>query len=155
MGEAPRTGPWEPLCAPLRGLGAGLPGRLATASDAPSDDGTRQFTAEMSGVPEEATKHRVRESVTTPTRDKTRRNRQCETRVISERDDGAFRRSFRLPPVTAAEAASARIMDGVFQVAPRRAENALRGQRIAVDRGQAIPDGDPRPVLPESGSCHP
>lgn len=40
MGEAPRTGPWQPFCAPLRGLGAGLTEWLATASDAPSDDGT-------------------------------------------------------------------------------------------------------------------
>ncbi len=40
MGEAPRTGPWLSLCAPLRGLGDGLPEWLATASDAPLDDGT-------------------------------------------------------------------------------------------------------------------
>jgi hypothetical protein len=40
MGGAPRTGPWQPFCAPLQGLGAALPGRLATASDAPFGDGT-------------------------------------------------------------------------------------------------------------------
>lgn len=106
----------------------------------------------MPGVPEEAIKHRGHESVTTPTRDKTRRNGQGETRVISERDDGASRRSFWLPPVTAAEAAIALMMNSDFQITPRRAENALRGQRIAVGRGQASPDGDPRPVLPESGT---
>ncbi len=80
---------------------------------------------------------------------------QRETWVASERHDGAFHRSFRQPPVSAAEAATALMMNSVFQITPRRAENALRGQRIAADRGQAIPDGDPRPVLPESGSCHP
>jgi len=74
---------------------------------------------------------------------------------ISQRGNGAFHRSFRLPPVTAAEAAIALMMNTVFQITPRRAENALRGKRIAADRGQAIPDGDPRPVRPESGTCRP
>lgn len=106
-------------------------------------------------MPEEASEHRGHESVTTPTRDKTCRRGEGEVWFIGQRDDGTFHRSFRLPPVTAAEAAIALMMNTVFHIMPRRADNALRGQRIAVDRGQAIPDGDPRPVLPESGSCHP
>ncbi|MBN8186945.1 Hsp20/alpha crystallin family protein [Salipiger thiooxidans] len=74
----------------------------------------------MPGVPEEAIEHRGHESVTTLTSDKTRHKRQGETWGASERHDGAFRRSFRLPPVTAAEAAIALVMNSVFQITPRR-----------------------------------
>ncbi|NIY97566.1 hypothetical protein HC022_15340 [Salipiger sp. HF18] len=119
------------------------------------DNGTCRFAVVTPGMSEEVISHSVPESVTMPTRDKTCRKAQGETWLASDTHDGAFRGLSRLPPVTDATSASARMKDGVLWTTSRRAEYALRGQRIAVGRGQAILDGDPRPVLPESGSCRP
>lgn len=79
---------------------APLPGRLATALDAPLDNGTCRFAVVTPGMPEEVTSHSVPESVTMPTRDKTCRKAQGETWLASDTHDGAFRGLSRLPPVT-------------------------------------------------------
>ena len=98
MVETTQTGLWPHLYAPLKGLSTKISDWLSPASDASSDDGAYRISVELPGVPEEAVELRVDDGVLSVTGEKTAtREDRGETWYFSEREYGAFRRSFRLP----------------------------------------------------------
>ncbi|MCR8547988.1 Hsp20/alpha crystallin family protein [Salipiger sp. P9] len=137
MVETNQTGLWPHLYAPLRGLSTKLSEWLSPASDASSDDRVYRISVELPGVPEDALELTVDDGVLTVTGEKTAtREDKGETWYFTEREYGAFRRSFRLPGDADAGKAEAHMKDGVLEVTvPRRAPEEGRGKRIAVTKG--------------------
>ena len=136
MVETTQTGLWPHLYAPLKGLSTKISDWLSPASDASSDDGAYRISVELPGVPEEAVELRVDDGVLSVTGEKTAtREDRGETWHFSEREYGAFRRSFRLPGDADADRAEAHMKDGVLEITvPRRAPEESRGRRIAVKK---------------------
>lgn len=136
MVETTQTGLWPHLYAPLKGLSTKISDWLSPASDASSDDGAYRISVELPGVPEEAVELRVDDGVLSVTGEKTAtREDRGETWYFSEREYGAFRRSFRLPGDADADPAEAHMKDGVLEITvPRRAPEESRGRRIAVKK---------------------
>jgi HSP20 family protein len=136
MVETTQTGLWPHLYAPLKGLSTKISDWLSPASDASSDDGAYRISVELPGVPEEAVELRVDDGVLSVTGEKTAtREDRGETWYFSEREYGAFRRSFRLPGDADADRAEAHMKDGVLEITvPRRAPEESRGRRIAVKK---------------------
>ena len=136
MVETTQTGLWPHLYAPLKGLSTKISDWLSPASDASSDDGAYRISVELPGVPEEAVELLVDDGVLSVTGEKTAtREDRGETWYFSEREYGAFRRSFRLPGDADADRAEAHMKDGVLEITvPRRAPEESRGRRIAVKK---------------------
>ena len=136
MVETTQTGLWPHLYAPLKGLSTKISDWLSPVSDASSDDGAYRISVELPGVPEEAVELRVDDGVLSVTGEKTAtREDRGETWYFSEREYGAFRRSFRLPGDADADRAEAHMKDGVLEITvPRRAPEESRGRRIAVKK---------------------
>ncbi len=137
MVETTQTGLWPHLYAPLRGIGSKISDWLTPASDASSHEGGYRITMELPGVPEDAVDLSVEDGVLTVTGQKSEtREETGETWFFTEREYGAFRRTFRLPPDADAEGATASMKDGVLEITvPRKAPEESRGRKITVTRG--------------------
>ncbi|MBN9889599.1 Hsp20/alpha crystallin family protein [Salipiger abyssi] len=137
MVETTQTGLWPHLYAPLKGLSTKLSEWLSPASDASSNDNAYRISVELPGVPEDAVELTVDDGVLTVIGEKSEtREDKGDTWYFSEREYGAFRRSFRLPGDADAGRAEAQMKDGVLQVTvPRKAPETGKAKRIAVTRG--------------------
>ena len=134
MVESSQTGLWPNLYAPLRGLGTRLSEWLTPASDASSDDAAYRITMELPGVPEDAIELTVDQGMLTVSGEKSEsREDKGDTWYFSERQFGAFRRSFRLPGDADAPRAEAHVKDGVLEITvPRKAPDTGEARRIEV-----------------------
>lgn len=138
MVESSQTGSlWPQIYAPFRGLGNKLSDWLSPMSDASSDEAAYRITMELPGVTEDAIELHVDQGVLTVSGEKkAEREEKGDTWYFSEREYGAFRRSFRLPGDAEADKAEARIVDGVLTVTvPRKAPDAAKGKKIDVKKG--------------------
>ena len=135
--KTPVSGLWPQMFEPLRSMGARLAEWIAPASEASSDADAYRIALELPGVAEEdihlSLDGRV---VTVKGEKKTEREERGDTWYFSERQFGAFSRSFRLPPDADEGAVKAALKDGVLTVTvPRRAPAADAPRRVPIARG--------------------
>lgn len=129
-------GLWPALYEPLRAFGARVADWVAPAAEASSGEDAYRITMELPGVAEDDIELTVDDGVVTIRGEKrTEREDKGDTWYFSERQYGAFARSFRLPGDADAGAVSAELAGGVLTVTvPRKAPVESAGRRIAITR---------------------
>ena len=93
---------------------------------------------ELPGVSEDDIELTVEDGVVTIRGEKkTETEKKGDTWYFSERQYGAFRRSFRLPEDAEGDKAEARMKDGVLHVSvPKKSREAVeKARKIAISRG--------------------
>ena len=135
--KTPVSGLWPQMFEPLRSMGARLAEWIAPASEASSDTDAYRIALELPGVAEEDIHLSLDGGVVTVKGEKkTEREERGDTWYFSERQFGAFSRSFRLPPDADEGAVKAALKDGVLTVTvPRRAPAADAPRRVPIARG--------------------
>lgn len=119
------SGHWPSLADPLRQFGSRVAEWVAPASEASAKDEGYTISVELPGVEEKDIDLQVHDGVLTLKGEKkTSREEKGETWFFSERQFGAFSRSFRLPPDADQGKVEAQLKDGVLtiSVAKRVAE---------------------------------
>ncbi len=131
------SGFWPSLYEPFLRAGTRIADWIAPASEASSDESAYRIAVELPGVEPENVELSIDDGVLTLKGEKkTSREEKGETWYFSERQYGAFSRSFRLPPDADAAKVTADMKDGVLTVSvPRRAETEAGGKKIAIARG--------------------
>lgn len=126
------TGLWPSLYDPLRSFGHRLAEWLSPATEASGSDEAYEISMELPGVAEDDIELTVDDGVLTIRGEKkTQTEKSGDTWYFSERQYGAFRRSFRLPADADGGKASAQMKDGVLHVsvpklAPQKADTARK-----------------------------
>jgi HSP20 family protein len=129
--------PFRLLADPFRALGTRLAEWLAPAAEATSDEGAYRIAIELPGVAEKDIELTVDEGVVTVKGEKkSEREEQGDTWYFSERQYGAFSRSFRLPSDADAGAVKADLKDGVLTITvPRRAPAQPKARKVEIGKG--------------------
>ncbi len=128
---------WPALFEPLRAAGQRVADWFAPRSEAATDKAGYEITIELPGVQPDDIELSMHDGALI-VRGEKRAERRAEGRTyfFSEREYGAFQRSFRLPADADPNAVEASHADGVLTVSiPRRADSIAQGKRIAVKRG--------------------
>ncbi|AHB86030.1 Heat shock protein [Ruegeria pomeroyi DSS-3] len=136
--KSDHAGLWPSLYDPFRNFGARLADWLSPATEASGNEDAYDIAMELPGVSEEDIELSVENGVVTIRGEKrTHERKKGDTWYFSERQYGAFRRSFRLPDDAEAGKAEAKMKDGVLHVrVPKRAKEASAvAQKIAISRG--------------------
>ena len=135
--KTPMASVWPQLFDPLRSMGARLSEWIAPASEASSDADAYRIAVELPGVDEQDIHLSVENGVMTVRGEKrTEREETGDTWYFSERQFGAFSRSFRLPPDADEGAVKAALKDGVLSITvPRRAPPGREAARVPISRG--------------------
>jgi Molecular chaperone (small heat shock protein) len=126
------TGFWPGLVDPFRNLAERVSEWIAPASEASGVEDGYKIALELPGVAEPDIHISASDGVVTVKGEKkTAREEQGESWFFSERQYGAFSRSFRLPPDADAGKVEAHLKDGVLTIrvprkAPKQAEAAAR-----------------------------
>lgn len=130
------SGLWPHLYEPFRNFGTRLAEWLAPASEASSDEADYHITMELPGVAEEDINLTATRDTLTVSGEKSQtREEKGETWYFSERQYGAFRRTFRLPPDADGERAAAHVSKGVLEVTiPRHSVEERAGKKITVKK---------------------
>lgn len=130
------AGLWPNLYAPLRNFGSRVADWLSPASDAKSAENAYHISMELPGVAEGDLEVTVENGVMTVRGEKkTSREEKGETWFFSERQYGAFSRSFRLPPDAKEADISADLKDGVLNLTvPRVSPEATAGRKVNINR---------------------
>ena len=125
------SGFWPQFYDPLRNLGSRVADWFAPAAEAATDGDAYRIVMELPGVAEGDLEVSVAEGVVTVKGEKkSEREERGETWFFSEREYGAFSRSFRLPPDADGEKVSAELRDGVLSVTvPKRGDLTPEGGR--------------------------
>ncbi|MFP4274639.1 MAG: Hsp20/alpha crystallin family protein [Paracoccaceae bacterium] len=129
---------WPSIYEPFRTFGTRLAEMLSPASDASSGDDGYTITMELPGVAEDDIDVSVNAGVVSVRGEKkSEREEKGDTWYFSERQYGAFSRSFRLPADADETKVEAHMKDGVLTVTvPRRPETAAEGARkVAIRKG--------------------
>ena len=128
---------WPQLAEPFRQFGARLADWLAPASDASSDAGAYRISLELPGVDEADIDIGIDHGMLTIRGEKKQeREERGETWYFSERQYGAFQRSFRLPADADEAGVKASLKDGVLTVSvPRRKPAEAEGRKVTIERG--------------------
>ena len=132
-----QSGLWPSLYDPFRAFGARLSDWLNPASEASSGSDAYDIAMELPGVALDDIELTVEDGVVTVRGEKkTASEKKGDTWYFSERQYGAFRRSFRLPADADGTRASAEMKDGVLHVkVPKLALPAARPNRIEIRKG--------------------
>ena len=129
---------WPSIYDPFRQVGARLAEWFSPASEASSNDDAYRIALEVPGIGEKDISLTVQDGVLTVSGEKkTEREESGETWYFSERQYGAFSRSFRLPADADEDAVEARLNDGVLSLTvPRKGDTRPDGaRRVAISRG--------------------
>ena len=138
MVEKSHTGGfWPSLYDPFRQMGQRVSEWFAPASEASTTGDAYTIAVELPGVSDGDIDVSVHDgTLTVKGEKKTSREETGETWYFSERQYGAFTRSFRLPPDADEDAVAADLKDGVLTVrVPKRAETAQKARSVAINRG--------------------
>lgn len=127
---------WPNLYEPFRKLGTKITEWLSPASEASSDDAAYRISIELPGVSEADVDLQTSDNLLVVTGEKSdTREGKGDTWYFTERQYGAFRRTFRLPPDALADQAEATMRDGVLDVTiPRHAAKERKGQKIKINK---------------------
>ena len=117
MVEKTASSLWPSLYEPFRNFGMRMAEWVAPASEASSDDKVYRIAVELPGVAEGDLDVTVEDRMVTVRGEKKEsREEKGETWYFSERQFGAFSRSFRLPADADAENVAADLKDGVLTI---------------------------------------
>lgn len=130
-------GLWPTLFEPFRLAGTRIADWLAPASEASSGDEGYRIALELPGVAEEDIHLAVDGGVVTVRGEKkSSREEKGDTWYFSERQYGAFSRSFRLPADADEAKVAAALKDGVLTISvPRKAPAEAATKRVPIARG--------------------
>ncbi|MBD3765009.1 MAG: Hsp20/alpha crystallin family protein [Rhodobacterales bacterium] len=127
---------WPSLYEPFRAMGSRLAHWLLPASEASSDAAAYRIAMELPGVAEEDIHLSIDEGLLTLKGEKkVAREEKGETWYFSERQFGAFARSFRLPTDADAAGIRAVLRDGVLTVTVPKKPAAPATTRVPIARG--------------------
>lgn len=132
------AGLWPSLYDPLRAFGARVSDWLTPAAEASGNDDAYDIAMELPGVSEGDIDLTVENGVVTIRGEKkTHEEKKGDSWYFSERQYGAFRRSFRLPEDADGLKASARMKDGVLHVrVPKRPKEPTEtAHKVEISRG--------------------
>lgn len=131
------SGLWPQLYQPFRNIGTRLSDWLAPASEALSSDTAYTIAMELPGVDEKDIELSVDAGVVTVKGEKkSEKEEQGDTWYFSERQYGAFSRSFRVPPDADEAGISADLKDGVLTVTvPKSAPAANAAKSVKIKKG--------------------
>lgn len=135
MVEKSHTAGWWPnLYEPLRNVGQKLAEWFAPRSDASAFDDYYEVNVELPGVKAEDVDVAIHDNNLVVRGEKRfERSETGRTYFFSEREYGAFQRSFRLPPDADGEKADAEFKDGVLCLRiAKRASSEAAGKKIEV-----------------------
>ncbi|RMH44086.1 MAG: Hsp20/alpha crystallin family protein [Alphaproteobacteria bacterium] len=133
-----QRGFWPSFYEPFRQLTERVSEWLSPASEASSNDEAYTIRIELPGVEEKDVDISVENGLLTVKGEKRfEREDKGDTWYFSERQYGAFARSFRLPDDVDEDAIKATMKDGVLTITvPRRAPQVEEGgKRIQISRG--------------------
>ena len=128
---------FDPLYDPLRAFGHRLSDWLKPASAASSNEEAYQISVELPGVNEDDVELSINDGVLTIRGEKkTEQEKKGDTWYFSERQYGAFSRTFQLPADADGGKTSAKMKDGVLTISiPKMAlEDKKQGQKIAISK---------------------
>ncbi|PWE33758.1 glutamyl-tRNA amidotransferase [Maritimibacter sp. 55A14] len=128
------SGFWPSIYEPFRQFGSRVADWIAPASEASSGDDAYTISVELPGVDADDVELSVDEGVLALKGEKrTSREEKGETWYFSERQYGAFSRSFRLPPDADAAKVSADMKDGVLVITvPRKAAGGESTRKVEI-----------------------
>ena len=129
------SGLWPQMWEPLRNFGTRVGDWLSPASEASADTKDYRISLELPGVDEKDIDITVNAGVVTVKGEKkTSREEKGETWYFSERQYGAFSRSFRLPSDADETAVKAELKKGVLTVTvPQKVLAAEKGgKKVAI-----------------------
>lgn len=136
--KAHTSGFWPSLYEPLRAAGGRLADWVAPASEASTSEDAYRIAVELPGVEEGDIHLSVQDGVATLKGEKkVTREEKGETWFFSERQYGAFARSFRLPPDADQAAVRADLKDGVLTLTiPKKKPQATADSaRVKINKG--------------------
>lgn len=136
--KSDHTGLWPSLYDPFRHFGTKLAHWLSPATEASGNDDAYDISMELPGVSNDDIELTVEEGVVTIRGEKkTQQERKGDTWYFSERQYGAFRRSFRLPDDADGSKLNASMKDGVLHVTvPKKpADKTDASRKIEIARG--------------------
>ncbi len=127
-------GLWPQFYDPFRNFGQRLADWLSPATEASGSEGAYAISMELPGVSEADIDLSVDDGVVTVRGEKkTEEERKGDTWYFSERQYGAFRRSFRLPPDADASAVEAHMKDGVLNISvPKKSPQPDQARKVAI-----------------------
>lgn len=130
------TGLWPSLYDPLRNFGMKLAEYLSPASEASVGDNAYHISMELPGVAEDDIELTCQDGVVTVKGEKkSEREEEGDTWYFSERQFGAFSRSFRLPPDADEDKVSAELKDGVLTVTvPKVEPKAPKASKVKIKK---------------------
>ncbi len=131
------AGMWPQLYEPFRNFGSRVAEWLAPASDASSGEKGYRISMELPGVEEKDIDISVHEGVVSVKGEKSEtKEEKGDNYFFSERQYGAFSRSFRLPADADPEAVSADLKDGVLTISVGRRSNEQAGaKKVEIKKG--------------------
>lgn len=132
------SGFWPTLYEPFRTFGTRLAEWVAPAAEASEKDGAYTIAMELPGVDEKDIDVTVDDGVVTVKGEKkTSREEKGETWYFSERQFGAFSRSFRLPADADEAGVKADLKGGVLTVSvKKKAVGAVaKAKKVAIGKG--------------------
>jgi HSP20 family protein len=131
------AGLWPSIYEPFRNMGQRVAEWLAPASDASSDDRAYTITVELPGVAEKDIELSVHDGVVTVKGEKSdTREEKGDTWYFSERQYGAFSRSFRLPGDADPDNIEASLKDGVLSIkVPKRGPDSESAKKVQINKG--------------------
>jgi HSP20 family protein len=135
--KAHTSGFWPSLYEPIRQTGSRVAEWLAPASEAAASKDTYRIMIELPGVAEKDIDLSVEGGVVSLKGEKQiEREEKGETWFFSERQYGAFSRSFRLPPDAEPDKVDARLKDGVLTITiPKAVSRPTQGAKVAIRKG--------------------
>jgi HSP20 family protein len=138
MVEKSHTAGWWPtLYEPLRSIGQKVADWVAPRSDASALEDSYEITMELPGVKPDDIDVSVHDNALVISGEKRFEHEQKgRTYFFSEREYGAFQRTFRLPPDTDGGKVDAQFKDGVLSVkVPKAAPSKPPGQKVEIKTG--------------------
>ena len=131
------AGLWPSLTEPFRSFGTRVADWLAPASDASTDGAAYRITMELPGVAEDDIDLSVHDGMITVKGEKSSsREDKGDTWFFSERQYGAFSRSFRVPADGQADKVEAQLKDGVLTITvPKKAPAEEKSTKVTISRG--------------------
>ena len=129
------SGMWPQVFDPLRNFGSRVAEWVAPAAEASEADGSYHIAVELPGVEEKQIDLSVDAGVVTVKGEKkTSREEKGDTWYFSERQFGAFSRSFRLPADADEHGVKAELKDGVLNITvPKQKPNKASGaKKVAI-----------------------
>ncbi len=132
------SGFWPTLYEPFRTFGTRLAEWVAPAAEASEKDGAYTIAMELPGVEEKDVEITVDDGIVTVKGEKkTSREEKGETWYFSERQFGAFSRSFRLPTDADEGAVKADLVGGVLTVSVKKKspDKINKTKKVAIGKG--------------------